>query len=476
MGASGAGLRFPRMFDIVSNELDARGDRVIAVELDGLVTHREELCAALGLRDLSAVRWFAARLGVVKQGSLDPAAPRLELVFEKGVDPDGVWEVRVEAEDSDGRVRPLWRQDLFVQKAPRLPRERIDELARRYAPVFVFSAGERYFPISFEEMFEHPLLQSCDDAMTLRTVLGKREVPLCELGEFMLVNGHADYLLDFGFFSMKNSTFAEINGTSRGATIYYSYLEDAASDRFFINYHLFYTFDAKVGLARLTGIGPHVFDRESMVLVFEGGDVPTSMVISGHLENQTVFLFEKLKIWNQGRIRVAFDDPRTAKLGEHPVVAVAEGSHALYPTSGVYHVSLIREIAGYLHQSILGLDPDECRDSAIQPEQIIVPPTCRGASMTPYRLASLGLDRLTSRVGPGVEGRSGHSGYLVFSGYWVDVPGLQNTRFPPFTRKERDIEDWVDNAYPWIWDDLPAKLMKNNEVILEFLAAAVDSH
>jgi hypothetical protein len=476
MGSTGEQDRFPRMFDIVSNELDERGNRVIEVELAGLATHREAICEHQGLRDIAALRWTATRRDQAKTGALDPADPRLRLVFDRGVDRDGVWEVRVEAEDTDARVRDVWRQDVFVQKAPRLPRERIDELARRYAPVFVFSAGEQYFPVSFETMFNHPLLARCDEAMTLRTVLGKRTLPLCELGAFMCVNGHADYLLDFGFFGMKDSVFGDINGSRSDATVYYSYLEDPASDRFFINYHLFYTFDAKVGLARLTGIGPHVFDRESMVLVFEGGDVPTSMVISGHLENQTVFLFEKLKIWNQGRIRVLYDDPRTAKLGEHPVVAVAEGSHALYPTSGIYHISLIREIAGYLHKTVLGIDPDDGGGASILPDQILVPPSCRAPSLASYGLRSLGLDRLTSRVVPDVEGHDGHNAYLVFSGYWVDVPGLQNTRFPPFTRKERDVEDWVDNAYPWVWDDLPANLLKNNEVILEFLAVNVESH
>ena len=38
-----------------------------------------------------------------------------------------------------------------------------------------------------------------------------------------------------------------------------------------------------------------------------------------------------------------WDDPDTLKLGEHPVIAVAEGSHALYPTSGVYRVSFLQE-------------------------------------------------------------------------------------------------------------------------------------
>ncbi|MBI3396424.1 MAG: hypothetical protein HY042_11355, partial [Spirochaetia bacterium] len=58
---------------------------------------------------------------------------------------------------------------------------------------------------------------------------------------------------------------------------------------------------------------------------------------------------------------------------------------------------------------------------------------------------------------------------LVFSGCWVDVPGPHNERFPPFSRKETDIEDWVDNAFPWTWEDLPKSVLENNAALLDHI-------
>ncbi len=212
----------------------------------------------------------------------------------------------------------------------------------------------------------------------------------------MRFNGHSEYLLDFNVFSMKRSVFATLGGNSRDAVTYYSYLEDPDSDRFFITYHQIYAYDTKTGIARLTNIGPHVFDRESMILVFEGGETPSSMIISGHLENQTIAFLKNLKRWSQGRLRVPFDDERTLKLGNHAVIAVGEGSHALYPTSGEYQLSLLREIAGYVDPALFrGRKPES---PAILPEQIILPPALKSHSVPSYELSAFGLDHLTSRI------------------------------------------------------------------------------
>jgi hypothetical protein len=462
------------MFDIRSNQLDERGNQVIEIEMRALRTHRAELGDALDLGEQFELTYVVTSDDRTKSGRIDPDAPRFALVFEKGVDPDGVWQVVVRASapaGAEARTREVWRQDIFVQKDRRLPAEAVDELARRFAPIFVFSQKERYYPVSLETLFNHPAVRESDEVMHLKTVLGKTAVPLSRLGDFMRWNGHREYLLDWNLLSMKHSTFAGICGEPSSSTVYYSYLEDPRSDRFFINYHLLYAFDTKVGLARATGVGPHVFDRESMVLVFEDGTKPTSMVISGHLENQTIFFLEKLKIWNQGRIRVRFDDERTVKLASHPIVAVAEGSHALYPTSGIYKVSVLSEVAGFLHRALLGEEAEHHGSPGIAREQVMVPADVAGGGIVQYKLSSLGLDRLSSRIDPGAAGYDGWNGYLAFSGYWVDVPGSRNERFPPFTRKEREVQDWVDGAYPWEWDDVPERYHRNNRLILEFLEA-----
>ena len=63
----------------------------------------------------------------------------------------------------------------------------------------------------------------------------------------------------------------------------------------------------------------------------------------------------------------------------------------------------------------------------------------------------------------------------VFSGYWVDVPGLHNERFPPFSRKEMEIEDWIDQAYLWKWEELPPDVLKHNKALSEYIAKHLKS-
>ena len=208
-----------------------------------------------------------------------------------------------------------------------------------------------------------------------------------------------------------------------------------------------------------------------MVLVFEEEE-PTALVISGHLENQKIFFLDKLKIWTQGRIKVEFQDPHTVTLGNHPLIAVAEGSHALYPTSGVYQLSLLKELAGFVDPRITDRQPSD--SNQLRPEQVALPPSMRSPTVPSYRLLPLGLDRLSSRIDPGATDYDGYNAYLAFSGFWVDVPGTQNARFPPFTRKMSEIEAWVDKAYQWQWDDLPKNLGENNQIILEFLQENIE--
>ena len=176
-----------------------------------------------------------------------------------------------------------------------------------------------------------------------------------------------------------------------------------------------------------------MFDRESMTLVFEeSDDAPSWMIISGHLEDQQISFLEKLKSWTQGRLRVRYDDERTLKMGTHPVIAVAEGSHALYPTSGVYQLSLLRELAGYLDPKIMlreDGDDDEGPEQ-IAPTQVSCPPTLRSEKVPHYRLRGLGLSEMQSRIDESVTHHDPCNAFLTFSGYWVDVPG-RRTRGSP---------------------------------------------
>jgi hypothetical protein len=56
----------------------------------------------------------------------------------------------------------------------------------------------------------------------------------------------------------------------------------------------------------------------------------------------------------------------------------------------------------------------------------------------------------------------------MFSGYWVDVPGFQNERFPPFSKREMDVRSWVEDGFEWTWD-VPESVKEHNRAIVEYI-------
>ncbi len=390
----------------------------------------------------------------------------------------GVYLVSMIGQTTGGEDVLFWKQHVFIQPRLRRSAEHIHELAIRHAPAFLFSRGEEYFPLSLSYLLENPVLTAEGAGeQGVDTPRGRLKVPAAELAEFLRYNGHADYLLNQSFLSFDESVFREIRGSFRRSVIYYSYLEDRDNDRFYINYHTFYAYDPKTGIAKMLNIGPHVFDRESMTIAFNGDEEPMDLILSGHLENQPILFLDKLKIWNTARVRVKFADRHTPMVHGHPIVPVAEGSHALYPSAGMYHISVLTEIAGHIFRRILKID-NETDDSEEPPgmaeHQVLLPPTLTSERFANYELRPLRLDLLRSDPLPVSELYDPATAVLVFSGYWVDVPGLRNERFPPFSRREQDIEDWVDGAYNWEWKDLPANVKEHNQAIADYIAGSLD--
>ena len=73
--------------------------------------------------------------------------------------------------------------------------------------------------------------------------------------------------------------------------------------------------------------------------------------------------------------------------------------------------------------------------------------------MHTYVLKDLELGSITS---------NSWNSILAYSGYIVDIIGLQNAKFPPYTERELNIDKWVngdedDEIYNWI----PAKVEEN---------------
>ncbi len=371
--------------------------------------------------------------------------------------------------------RELWKQDIYCQPTLSRTPEQIDALAKVYAPVLLFSAKEEYFPVSLGSLLGAPAVKASDDTVHVETVHGDLAVPLAQLDEFLRYNGHADYLLDQSAFDAEK-VFDQVRGDFRGSTVYYSYLEDEASGRTFLNFHTFYAFDPKTGIARFLGVGPHVFDRESLTFVFGRGGEPECIVLSGHLEGQRILYFDSLKFWSEGRVRMSIPDDRLAAVQGHAVVSVAEGSHALYPTPGVYHISVLAELAGHVLGSLCSLlGIEQPAEDHLLDHQVLLPPALVSARHASYALRPLRIDLLRSEPLPESDLYDPATTSLVFSGYWVDVPGFANERFPPFSSREVDPASWVDGAHPWNWDELPGGVVEHNLALARTIAAETAS-
>lgn len=370
----------------------------------------------------------------------------------------------------DSRQEPpaeVWKQLVFCQPTQTRDAGSIHELAMKFAPVLLFSHREQYFPVSLGELLCSEEVKRSTQAIKVETIFGKEEIPLPQLAEFLRFNGHADYLLDQSMLGTHRSDFRQLHGNSERAVVYYSYLESSEPGTFYIKYHTFYAFDPKTGIAKLLGVGPHIFDRESMTLTFRNQTNPETVTVSGHLENQTISFLDKLIAWSNGRVRYDSAHPSAPQVLGHPVVPVAEGSHALYPAAGRYQISVLSELAGHIMRRFLPQHAEEDEPDELANRQVLLPPALHSEQLANYELRPLRLDLLSSEPRNTDELYDPDTGVLTFSGYWVDVPGPQNERFPPFSRKEVEVDDWIANAFPWNWDALPKDVIAHNEAITQ---------
>ena len=130
-------------------------------------------------------------------------------------------------------------------------------------------------------------------------------------------------------------------------------------------------------------------------------DAPSALVLSAHLEGQTILYFDSLKLWTHGRVKMPLPDPRVADVHGHVVIPVAEGSHALYPAPGHYHISVLTELAGHVLGSLAALLKLEGEhEDALQTHQVLLPPNVRSSRFASYSLRPLRLDLLRSEPLP----------------------------------------------------------------------------
>ncbi len=344
---------------------------------------------------------------------------------------------------AEGRTNPLrtWIQDVFVQVSADLFEIPVASIAGKYAPILAYNDDEEYYPVNLDYLFGDSSAAIEFDIPPDSSGLGRLSegigIPHSQVASFMPYNGHGEGLINYGNLSSSASKNYQIGrkGSANDSTVYYSMLK-GDGNYYYLNYHMFYTFDPKTGTSSDPATGNHVFDRESMTLVFFGkpdiDSTPEGVLFSGHLSDQTLYFKqnddENFYEWSGGRIFIPWAS--VYKYQDSPIASIARGSHAIYPLPGTYKCLTLTEPAG--GSDNFASDADWNR--------ILVPPTLDSA-LDIYTLSDLNLGNIES---------TGENACLAFSGYWVDCLGSwTNAKFPPFTERETDPDCWYSHSDYW---------------------------
>ena len=378
---------------------------------------------------------------------------------------------------------PVWVQDVFVVKSDPdgLSDSRIKELAEKHAPFLFVDREEHYFPASIDYLLnKEDTDESLNDikiSLKFRKIAyGSKkkvvrrtrltgvarenisEIQYKDLDKVLPYNGDNISELDtiginpLDLFNGKNlREFLEKRKDNKDfVTVYYSFFPNPNLQKkeVIINYHFLYIYDSKTEVIGDLKKASHIFDRESISIVFEWDKSnpnvdpqPKYMILGAHLPGQLITLKredngEEQK-WRTRRVKVEWNDGYKIEIGKnkesHPIVAIAKGSHATYPVPGEYAVKPI---------DIVETKEPASTDKLLLPSSFSydskMDEIMRGNNnVISYKLKDLKLGSITS---------SSPNSLLAFSGYIVDIIGLTDAKFPPFTERETNIENWVNGS------------------------------
>ena len=199
---------------------------------------------------------------------------------------------------------PVWEQDVFVVKSDPngLSKSRIDELAEKYAPFLFVDSEEHYFPASIDYLlnkedtdeslndlklslkFRHIAYGSKKKVVRRTRLTGVvreniSKILYKDLDKVLPYNGDNIGELDtiginpFALFNGKNKReFLEKRKDNKDyVTVYYSFLPNPNLQKkeVIINYHFLYIYDSKTEIIGDLKKASHIFDRESISIVFE---------------------------------------------------------------------------------------------------------------------------------------------------------------------------------------------------------------
>jgi hypothetical protein len=364
-----------------------------------------------------------------------------------------------------------WSQDVFIYAASarnQINALKFDAIAKKFAPVLAFAPEEQYLPASLGFIFNtvNQNSQLADHRVKIRdtdrsSCCGfEKTFRFSGLLEAVKGQGSNSFLIDMGYEgSISVSGPSEMSarfgdGKTRdeqkaNVVVYYSVIPSRThSDIFYLNYHFLYAFDSKggdsIGYSGSTGVASHSFDRESVTLKLQANGstlTPVSVIFGAHLSDQTMALMEAGSVkfsWEGGALEVPWKE--TLKVSgtdhaEHPILAIARGSHAVYPRQGTYAV-LMNDIAMLTEEAGGG---DVVLPQALTGVQLSAELTkANRLTQKNYELRNLEIMDLNPKSDTSV---------LTFSGYWVTIFfGKPDAKFPPFTNRETDPDQYSSAA------------------------------
>lgn len=352
----------------------------------------------------------------------------------------------------------VWQQNVFVPTS--FPQE-ARQLAEKYQPIISFHSSEEYFPVSLprllgtEQGFDNPdpslrISSGCTNLLCVNSELTNISLGV-EAQQELALNGHLYNFIDMpdkdvscdSFNTACNPHFYRDTSVENiaNSTVYWT----ASSNQSFldISYYFFYRFDPKDGNSSEPGAASHALDRESVTIRFQRNNEdyePHSIVYAGHLPDQRMDFKgcdEQRQCQNEGNTLLSWKDGKTSllwsnalKLGDNPVLYIAKGSHAVFPTYG--HYTVVNLVAGSVGTDIvLALDEPA---SSIDTEKFIFPDNLNfvGNDFSTYEIEELDFSIFN---------------FLAFSGPWVEVKIISNAEFPPFTDRLPTATWLIDNNF-----------------------------
>jgi hypothetical protein len=497
---------YPRHFDIITNDgedLEVKIDEIIPGDTEYyyqiLLGRDDELLIEQKVSPLKKVSTLE------KSSNPDPGVIRAKITKT------GRYKFRIYLDDEEHRVgaswriisnaikkrinegykNPVWEQDVFVVRPDPegLSTPKIDELATKHAPFLLLHADEHYFPASINFLLNKENTDEKLNDLKLSIKFNKidlnskkkitrrtrftgvamkdiKRIAYKDLDKVLPYNGDNISELNtiglnifrlFGKDTLRDALEVRTDNINN-VTVYYSYFPNPNQEKkeVIINYHFLYIYDSKKEAKGDMKKASHIFDRESISIVFRwdksNPDVnpdPKYMIFGAHLPEQLITLKREDKgeeqYWRTRRVKVKWKDVKKIKIGGnkefHPIVAIARGSHATYPVPGDYAVKpidIIKTIEPARINKLLlpsRFSYDSKRGKIFSSNNVLS-----------YKLKDLKLGSITS---------SSPNSILAFSGYIVDIIGLTDAKFPPFTERETEIENWVngtDDDPVHIWD------------------------